>query len=91
MDVERAADIIEEMFLTVRNSTWMPQWGFEQWSTFYLQRLGMTEGQVRRYVQLFNGLVAEQITGTCGDASRSRLLPEISELSLLSGDRIDSS
>lgn len=91
MDVERAADIIEEMFLTVRNSTWMPQWGFEQWSIFYLQRLGMTEGQVRRYVQLFNGLVAEQITGTCGDASRSRLLPETSELSLLSGDRIDSS
>jgi anaerobic magnesium-protoporphyrin IX monomethyl ester cyclase len=82
MDAEQAADLIDEMFLSVRNSTWMPQWGFEQWSTFYLQRLGMNEGQIRRYVQLFNGLVAEQITGKCGDASQSRLLPEIRELSL---------
>ena len=86
MNSAEAADLVEEIFHTVRNSTWLPQWGFEQWSTFYLQRLGMGRSNVRHFVELFNRIVAEQITGACEDAARSPLLAEIRKLSLFDAE-----
>lgn len=62
MNAAEACEWVEEMFLTIKNATWMPQFGFEQWSTFYLQRRGMTREQVRQFVQSFNAVVRHQLT-----------------------------
>ena len=61
MDAERACDWIEEMFLRVRNSTWLPQFGFEQWALFYLQRKGMSRDGVRHFVQGFNSAIRHRL------------------------------
>jgi radical SAM PhpK family P-methyltransferase len=52
---------IDNLFLSIRNSVWMPQNGFEQWSTFYLQRHGYTLDQIKRYLGAFNDGIKEKI------------------------------
>jgi hypothetical protein len=61
MDCETACDHVDRMLLTVRNSVWMPQNGFEQWSTFYLQRRGMSRESVRAFIVAFNDGVKEKV------------------------------
>jgi len=54
MDAATAMNIMEKLFLTVRNSVWLPQHGFELWSLFYLQRKGMALSQLMRFLRDFN-------------------------------------
>jgi radical SAM PhpK family P-methyltransferase len=61
MDAERACDWIDEMFLGIANSTWLPQLGFEQWATFYLQRKGMSRDGVRHFVMAFNSAIKHRM------------------------------
>ncbi|MCG8608915.1 MAG: radical SAM protein, partial [Pseudomonadales bacterium] len=62
MDSDTASDWVERLFFDTRNSTWLPQHGFEQWSTFYLQRRGYSKQQVIDYIALFNMAVKAQLT-----------------------------
>jgi radical SAM PhpK family P-methyltransferase len=61
MDYQMACDLVDEIFLSVKNSTWLPQYGFEQWSTFYLQRQGMSREQIKNFVRSFNAAVLEKL------------------------------
>ncbi len=61
MDSQQASDWIERMFLRVQNSVWLPQFGFEQWSVFYLQRKGMSREAVRRFLKTFDALIKERL------------------------------
>jgi radical SAM PhpK family P-methyltransferase len=61
MDSAEACRHIDNLFLSIRNSVWMPQNGFEQWSTFYLQRHGYTLDQIKRYLGAFNDGIKEKI------------------------------
>jgi anaerobic magnesium-protoporphyrin IX monomethyl ester cyclase len=61
MDCHRACDWIDTMFLQIAGSTWLPQFGFEQWSTFYLQRRGMGREQLRTFLASFNALVKHRL------------------------------
>jgi anaerobic magnesium-protoporphyrin IX monomethyl ester cyclase len=64
MTAAAACDIVDEMFRTVRGSVWLPQNGFEMWSLFYLQRLGMTLPQIKEFLRAFNALVAAGLDGS---------------------------
>ena len=61
MDSRIACDLVDRMFLGVRNSTWLPQVGFEQWSTFYLQRKGMSLERIKGFLNCFNGVLKRQL------------------------------
>ncbi|EJL02002.1 radical SAM domain protein [Pseudomonas fluorescens Q2-87] len=61
MDSELAASITERFFLTAQNSTWLPQFGFEQWSLFYLHRQGMEQSNILGYLDGFNAAVKHQL------------------------------
>lgn len=61
MDAETAADWVERLFREVNGSTWLPQYGFEPWSLYYLQRRGMTLDQVKGFVTAFNAAVMEKL------------------------------
>ena len=61
MDSRMACDLIERMFLAIENSIWLPQNGFSQWSTFYLQRKGMTFEQVKTFLGCFNAVVKDRL------------------------------
>lgn len=64
MDAKQASGWIKTMFLDVETSTWLPQFGFEQWSIFYLLRKGMTVKQVNDFVESFNALIRQRLCGT---------------------------
>jgi hypothetical protein len=57
MDSEAACEVIDNIFLDVNASIWLPQFGFEFWSTFYLQRKGMQMQQIRRFLKAFNAII----------------------------------
>lgn len=63
MTSQAAMDWVEEMFLSVNGSIWLPQHGFELWSVFYLQRKGMSLAQVKDFLTCFNTAVKEQVLG----------------------------
>ena len=61
MTAQTASDWVEEMFMSVSGSLWLPQHGFELWSVFYLQRQGMGLAAVKRFLASFNAAVKEQM------------------------------
>jgi hypothetical protein len=61
MDAATASGLVDELFLSVHNSTWLPQRGFEHWSLFYLQRMGMTVERMKTFVRSFNAAVKEKL------------------------------
>jgi radical SAM PhpK family P-methyltransferase len=73
MDVDTACDLIDHSFRSVRNAVWMPQYGFEQWSTFYLKRKGMTMEQVKQAVRCWNEMIREKLR----DPERKNVSPEL--------------
>jgi len=61
MDYKAASKWVEHMFLSVQNSIWLPQQGFELWSLFYLQRKGLSLPQIKGFVGAFNDAVREKL------------------------------
>lgn len=61
MDCQTACHLIEKMFLSIQNSIWLPQNGFELWSIYYLQRKGMTRKQIKIFIQCFNAVIREKL------------------------------
>jgi radical SAM PhpK family P-methyltransferase len=61
MDYQMACDLVDKMFISVQGSIWLPQNGFEQWSTFYLQRKGMTMEQIKTFLKCFNAVIKEKL------------------------------
>jgi radical SAM PhpK family P-methyltransferase len=63
MVADEASALIEQMFIQIQNSTWVPQNGFEDWSVYYLLRHGYTRQQVIDYLAQFNNIVRTKLTG----------------------------
>jgi anaerobic magnesium-protoporphyrin IX monomethyl ester cyclase len=61
MDSATACDLIDKAFLSVEGSVWQPQFGFEQWSVFYLQRRGMALDRMKTFLRCFNALIRERL------------------------------
>lgn len=61
MDAATACDLIDNMFLSVKNSIWLPQNGFELWSVFYLQRKGMERENIKAFLRSFNAAVKDKL------------------------------
>lgn len=66
MDFHTACDWVDRLFLCVESSIWLPQNGFEQWSTFYLQRKGMSREQIKAFLRTFNALIKEKLVSPPG-------------------------
>ena len=57
MDNQTAYRLINEIFLSIKNSIWLPQYGFELWSVFYLLQKGMTLEQIKRFLKGYNQIM----------------------------------
>jgi anaerobic magnesium-protoporphyrin IX monomethyl ester cyclase len=77
MDAATACDLVDRIFLGVDDSTFLPQYGFFQWSLFYLQRFGMGVDQIKRYLSCFNALVREKLIGSGDEEVRARLMANL--------------
>jgi anaerobic magnesium-protoporphyrin IX monomethyl ester cyclase len=78
MDAPTATEIVDELFLTVRNSTWLPQHGFETWSLYYLQRRGMPLPQLMAFIRDFNQAVKFKLRHPGGRPLDPRVLDAVS-------------
>jgi len=63
MNSPKACDLIENIFLTLENPTWIPQYNFDFDGIWHLVHRGMTIPQVRNLLKGFNLAVKEKLTG----------------------------
>ena len=78
MTSKTASDIVERIFLNAENSIWMPQYGYELWSVFYLQRrLGMTLNEVKTFMRAFNNVIRQELRPGEGSAAARLLLENV--------------
>ncbi len=61
MDSKTAIELIENIYVSVKNSTWLPQYGFEIWSIFYLLRKGMPMERIKAFITGFNAAIKEKL------------------------------
>ncbi|MGH1540698.1 MAG: PhpK family radical SAM P-methyltransferase [Arenicella sp.] len=61
MNSATACDLVEKLFLGIENSVWLPQFGFELWSVFYLKRFGMSVVQIKAFIRIFNALIKDKL------------------------------
>ncbi len=61
MDSRTACDLVERLFCGIDNAIWLPQYGFELWSVFYLQRLGMGIDRIKNYLRHFNAIIRDRL------------------------------
>lgn len=82
MNNHEATDIIERMFCDIKNSTWAPQHGFEDWSLYYLKRRGFSLDEVIRFVDYFNSLIRLKFVPSHSVTSQERILEEMKSLAV---------
>ncbi|HEX8184754.1 MAG TPA: PhpK family radical SAM P-methyltransferase [Blastocatellia bacterium] len=61
MDSLAALDHIDRLFLTTKESLWLPQWSFDFWILPYLFGEGITPAQLQSFMESANGLLALDI------------------------------
>lgn len=61
MDARTARDLLEEMFLSVEHSIWLPENSFDLWSIFYLQKKKMSLKQINFFLRCFNAIIKDKL------------------------------
>ncbi|MFN2416204.1 MAG: radical SAM protein [Pyrinomonadaceae bacterium] len=61
MDSLQAMDHLDRAFLTIKESTWLPQWSFDFWAIPYLLGLGVSAGQLKALLADAHGLLRLEI------------------------------
>lgn len=72
MDSLEAMDHIDRMFLTVKESTWLPQWSFDFWIIPYLMGKGISLGQFKEFMRDAHNLLTLEIASVPAEQKRSR-------------------
>ena len=61
MDVTTAANIVDELFCTVKNSVWLQQYNLELFGFFRVLHRGMTLAQLTQFMQVFNEAIKDKL------------------------------
>jgi radical SAM PhpK family P-methyltransferase len=61
MNSKGACDLIDNIFLSVKNSTWLPQYGFDFTTIFHLTNRGISPGKARNFIRSFNRGLEEKL------------------------------
>jgi radical SAM PhpK family P-methyltransferase len=86
MDATTACDLVDRIFLAVDDSIFLPQYGFFQWSLFYLQRQGMPLERIKRYLRAFNALVREKMIGRADELTHTQLIANLEDSARFDGE-----
>lgn len=70
MDAKTAADITDEIFLSIENPIWVPQYNFEFYGLFHLLHRGFSPLQVKNFLNAFNRGIKEKLIGSSKEISR---------------------
>jgi p-methyltransferase len=72
MDSLDAMDHIDRMFLTIKESLWLPQWSFDFWIIPYLLGKGISLAQFKQFMSEAHNLLMLEIASLPQDQKRSR-------------------
>lgn len=72
MDSLEAMDHIDRMFLTVKESLWLPQWSFDFWIVPYLLGKGISLGQFKQFMSEAHSMLTLEIASLPEAQKRSR-------------------
>jgi anaerobic magnesium-protoporphyrin IX monomethyl ester cyclase len=86
MDQQMACDLIDRVFLAASGAIWLPQNGFEQWSTFYLQRRGFSKPRLNEFLRRWNEAVREQLLAPERETISPPLLARLAAVCRPDGD-----
>lgn len=75
MDSAAACNYLEDLFVNIQNSQWLPQWGFELWSIFYLMHQGMSLEKIKQFIAIFNLSIKQKLA----DKTKKSLTPQMVE------------
>ena len=67
MESQEVMDHIDDMFLDIRESEWLPQWSFDFWIIPYLLGKGMSAESFRSFVQQANRMLSLEIEYVADD------------------------
>jgi radical SAM PhpK family P-methyltransferase len=70
MDSQEAMERVEDLFLEIRESQWLPQWSFDFWIIPYLLGKGMPAGRFARFVSLANRMLQAEIEDAPSDEKK---------------------
>jgi anaerobic magnesium-protoporphyrin IX monomethyl ester cyclase len=74
MDAETACDLVDHLFLTIKNPTWLPLYHFDFVTLFHLLRRGLGWGWIKTFLTSFNNGIAEKLHHPSGhEISRESL------------------
>ena len=74
MDAKQASGIVEHLFLSVANSTWIPQYNFEFDGLFHLLHRGIAREQAEAFIKSFNKGVKEKLANPLQTDVRGEVL-----------------
>jgi radical SAM PhpK family P-methyltransferase len=72
MDSLEAMDHINRMFLTIKESTWLPQWSFDFWIIPYLIGKGISTAQFKEFMTQAHNLLTLEIASVPEQQKRSQ-------------------
>jgi radical SAM PhpK family P-methyltransferase len=64
MNSREAMELIEQLFLSISESAWLPQWSFDFWILPYLLGRNISIEKIKEFVAIANQLLALEIAGT---------------------------
>jgi radical SAM PhpK family P-methyltransferase len=75
MDAQTACDLVNYMFLNIKNSVWIPKHNFHSDGLFYLHNQGISMEQIREFFHAFNTGVAQKLL----DPEQQEISAEVAE------------
>jgi anaerobic magnesium-protoporphyrin IX monomethyl ester cyclase len=68
MDSKTAADLIDKIFLSVKNTIWVPQYNFDFDHLWRLRHRGMSLEQIKEFLNAFNNAIREKLVNPSQEA-----------------------
>jgi anaerobic magnesium-protoporphyrin IX monomethyl ester cyclase len=88
MDSKMASDITDEIFLSIEDPLWIPQYNFEFDGLFHLLHRGFSMGQVKNFIRAFNKGIKEKLIATSRQDVSWKVIREL-EATLGTADTIN--
>lgn len=77
MNAKRAIEIVDENFLSIKNSIWLPQYNFDFDNLLHLLHRGKTISQLKDFLRVFNSGVKERIINPSRREARSGIVQDL--------------
>jgi p-methyltransferase len=87
MDSLEAMDHIDRIFLTIKDSTWLPQWSFDFWTIPYLLGRGITLDEFKGLMGWAHKLLSLEIASVSEAQKRSMQQEYLRSMARLMGDQ----